>query len=106
MNKLEPTIGAWYKDIQQKITFEVVAIDDVEMSIETQLIDGEVGGYDIDNWRELILIEVEEPEDWRNAFELDDEDYLDSNDTMHPENWTNPLNVIESDIVNGIIDEL
>jgi hypothetical protein len=106
MNKLEPSIGVWYKDIQQKITFEVVAVDDTELSIETQLIDGEVGGYDFDSWKELILIEVEEPEDWRNVFELGDEDYLDSNDTMHPEDWTNPLNVIESDIVNGILDEL
>ncbi len=37
MNKLEPSIGVWYKDIQQKITFEVVAIDDTELSIETHI---------------------------------------------------------------------
>lgn len=106
MNNLNPTIGGWYKDIQQGITFEVVAVDDLEQSVETQLIDGEVGGYDLDSWKELMLVEVEEPEDWRNAFELGDEDYLDSNDTMHPEDWGNPLNSIESDIVNGLVDDL
>jgi len=106
MNNLQPTIGTWYKDIQQAITFEVVSVDEFDESIETQLIDGEVGSYDLESWRQLILVEVEEPEDWRNAFELGDEDYLDSNDTMHPQDWDSPLNFIESDIINGILDEI
>ena len=106
MNKLQPGIGTWYKDIQQGIVFEVVAVDEFEQSIETQLIDGEVGGYDFDSWKELMLIEVEEPEDWRNAYEMGDEDYLDINGTQHPESWSNPINSIESDIVNGIFDDI
>ncbi len=106
MNNLLACVGSWYKDIQQNITFEVVAVDELEQTVETQLIDGEVGSYDTESWKELMLIEVETPEDWRNAYEIGNEDLMDANDTIHPEDWTGPLNIIESDIVNGIIDDL
>jgi hypothetical protein len=33
--------------------FEVVAIDELYSSIEYQLLDGELGDYDINTWRQL-----------------------------------------------------
>ena len=106
MNKSVPQIGSWYKEIQQGVMFEVVAVDEVEQTIETQLIDGAVTEYDFENWNEMLLEEIEEPEDWRNAYELSSEDYLDPSDTIYPEDWNGPVSMIETDIVNGVLDDL
>lgn len=106
MNKNRPQVGCWYKDLQQGSLFEVVAVDENEQTIETQLIDGAVSEYDFESWDELIIEETSEPEDWRNAYELSNEDYLDPDDTIRPEDWNGPVNMIESDIVNGMIDDL
>ena len=105
MNNLSPVVGCWYKELQQGVIFEVVAVDESEQTIETQEIDGAVNEYDMDSWREMLIDEVEEPEDWRHAYELSDEDYLNPDDTIRPEEWSNPLTLIESDIVNGILDD-
>ena len=91
--------------IQQSITFEVVAIDDTAETVETQLIDGALAEYDLENWQELLLEEIPEPEDWRNAYELSSEDYLNPDDTIHPEDWSGPISMIETDIVNGVLDD-
>ncbi|MEX1666063.1 DUF6763 family protein [Zhongshania arctica] len=104
MATIRPQVGCWYKEIETGQLFEVVAVDDDSDSVEAQLIDGELSQYDMDSWDLLNLDMVEEPEDWRNAFELSDDDYRFLDDTMVPERW-NPLSEIESDIVNGITDE-
>ena len=106
MNRNIPQVGCWYKDIQLGTLFEVVAVDETEQTIETQLIDGAVGEYDYDSWNELLVEEIDAPEDWRNAYELSNEDYLDPDDVIRPEDWSGPVNIIESDIVNGMIDDL
>jgi hypothetical protein len=106
MNNISPNIGKWYKEIQQGLIFEVVAYDEMEQTVETQLIDGAVGEYDMESWSELNLEQVEEPEDWRSAYELSQEDSLDTDLAIHPEDWNNPINTIESDIVNGLIDDM
>ena len=106
MNKSIPQVGSWYLESQQGITFEVVAVDEMAGTVETQLVDGAVTEFDLDNWYEMTLIEVDEPEDWRNGYELSSEDYLDPDDTIYPEDWSGPLNSIETDIVNGTFDDL
>ncbi len=106
MNVISPAIGSWYKELQQGAIFEVVAVDESAQTIETQMIDGELSSYDLDSWRELLIEEVEEPEDWSNAYEMNNEDIVDPDAAIRPEDWSGPLNNIESDIVNGIFDEL
>jgi hypothetical protein len=105
MNNLSPSIGNWYKDVQQGLIFEVVAMDESGQTIETQLMDGAVGEYDVDSWRQMLLVEVEEPEDWSGAYELSVEDSIDPDAAIHPEEWNNPLSMIETDIVNGLVDD-
>ena len=73
MASLNALIGCWYKDLETGQQFEVVATDEGLDTIEVQLIDGEICEYDLDSWRQLKLTGIEEPEDWRNAFELRDE---------------------------------
>jgi hypothetical protein len=77
MKMLSPVVGAWYKDMQTEELFEVIDWDPTNFTIETQYLDGEVSEYDLDAWREMQLEKVEAQEDWRAAFELDDDDLLD-----------------------------
>ena len=102
MKMLTPIIGGWYKDLQTGGLFEVVDWDPSLLTIEMQYLDGEVSEYDLDAWREMRLQRAEPPEDWRAAFELDDEDMLDPDLPMHPEDWGNPLNFIEPDTMYGV----
>ena len=104
MKLLGPKVGDWYKDLQSGITFEVVAWDPETLMVETQHIDGEVSEYDLDSWREMLLVSIEEPEDWRNPFELDGEDFLDPDLPFHPEDWSSPVNSIEPEYMNGVED--
>ncbi len=104
MKMLRPVIGRWYKDLQTSALFEIVAWDTEAHTIETQYLDGEITEYDLDAWREMFLEAVEAPEDWRTAFELDDEDLLDPDLPYHPEDWRNPLNFIEPEFIHGLDD--
>jgi len=102
MRLLAPNVGAWYKDLQTGAIFEVVAWDPQSLLVGTQHIDGEISEYDLDSWRQLLLMDVEEPEDWRKPFELDNDDYPDPDLPIHPEDWLGPLNRIEPEYMNGV----
>jgi hypothetical protein len=104
MKMLSPVVGAWYKDMQTQEVFEVIDWDPANLNIETQYLDGEVSEYDLDAWREMQLETVEAQEDWRAAFELDDDDLLDPDLPMHPQEWTSPVNTIEPDAMYGVED--
>ncbi len=104
MKLLRPVVGAWYKDLQTAALFEIVAWDPQAHTIETQYLDGEVSEYDLDAWREMLLERAEAPEDWRAAYELDDDDALDPDLPFHPEDWNNPLNSIEPEFMHGVED--
>jgi len=104
MKMLSPVVGAWYKDLQTHELFEVSDWDTTSLTIETQYLDGEVSEYDLDAWRQMPLEKIEPPEDWRAAFELDDDDLLDPDMPMHPEDWGSPVNSIEPDAMVGVED--
>lgn len=106
MKSPTPLIGNWYKDIQQGTIFEVVAYDERAKTIEAQLIDGEVCEYDLENWRHLPLESIDGPEDWRSGYSLSEEDGIDTDLPYRPDDFSNPLNRIETDIINGLIDDI
>ena len=105
MYQTRPIVGRWFKEIQQGQIFEVVAIDEQERTIETQMIDGELAEYDMESWCLLELEQVHEPENWCSAYELNQEDRADPDAPFHPIDWAHPLNAIEPDTVYGLLDE-
>ena len=104
MKMLSPVPGSWYKDLQTNELFEVIDWDPGQLTIETQYLDGEVSEYDLDAWREMRLEPAEAPEDWRAAFELDDQDRRDPDTPLQPENWASPINSIEPEVMYGVED--
>lgn len=96
MSRLKPVVGQWYRDEEQGLVFEIVAID--SGFIEVQHEDGDIEEYDLDAWRELVLRQVDAPEDWRNGLGLSDEDRMMDDDVVRPDNWSGSLDGIEPDV--------
>ena len=74
---MKPTIGNWYR-LQGGDSFEVVAYDEDDGTIELQYFDGTVEEMDIEDWQAEqengALEEVEPPEDWTGSVDVDPEE--------------------------------
>ncbi|MEE9339120.1 MAG: DUF6763 family protein [Methylococcaceae bacterium] len=84
----DPVLHRWYKDIENDLTFKVVAIDSKDQSVEVQYQDGDIGEYDIDTWYNSTFDYVEAPEDWSAPYgDIDTEDlgYSDTDKHMSPD---------------------
>lgn len=91
-----PLVGHWYREVTENFIFEVVALDDKDATIEVQRIDGELDEFDRDSWRQLLVETIEEPDDWRNPFEISREDSLDPDQALIPDNWDDPFDAAVS----------
>lgn len=87
---LQPVIGDWYAD-PQGVTFEVVALDEEDSTIEVQYFDGTLEELDTDGWAELRLKPVDPPEDWSGSMDIEREDYGVDLEEEPTELWANPL---------------
>ena len=79
----EPIIGCWYKDLDNNLKFNVVAIDESDESIEVQYLNGDIGEFDTETWYASTFISIEDPEDWNAAYgemEIDDLGYSDTDE--------------------------
>ena len=74
---MKPTIGHWYR-LQGGESFEVVAFDEDDGTIELQYFDGTVEEMDIEDWHASkesgALEEIEAPEDWTGSVDVDPEE--------------------------------
>ena len=73
MTNPAPVIGEWYRHPDGE-TFEVVALDRDDRTIEIQYFDGTVEEFDIDQWRADSIERAEAPEDWTGSVDIDPED--------------------------------
>lgn len=76
----DPVIGRWYKDVENDLTFTVVAIEEDNDFIEVQYLNGDIGEYDNESWYNSTFDYVEAPEDWSAPYddlETDDLGYSD-----------------------------
>ncbi len=94
-----PEMGEWYVDRELGQTFEVIAFDDHERTIEIQYVDGEVSEVDIEGWRQMSVQSAAAPEDWSASYEVSREDNPISE--IAGENENDPLTTIESELFEG-----
>ncbi len=73
MAKPAPVIGQWYRRPGGD-SFEVVAIDRDDRTIEIQYFDGTVEELDMDEWLEDEIEASEAPEDWTGSVDIEPED--------------------------------
>ncbi len=89
----DPVIEQWYKDVENNLTFKVVAIEESDDTIEVQYSNGDIGEYDTDSWYNSTFDFIEDPEDWSAPFddlESDDLGYSNS-DTPRTDMDDTPL---------------
>ncbi|THB63437.1 MAG: hypothetical protein D6B27_12185 [Gammaproteobacteria bacterium] len=91
-----PEIGCWYESDLEG-TFEVVAYDPDDRTIEIQYFDGAVEEIDMDGWIELAARPTEAPEDWSGSYDIEQEDYGVDLDRHHSDSgdWQNAVDSFE-----------
>jgi hypothetical protein len=85
-----PVIGQWFRRPNGTL-FEVVAIDEEDMTVEIQQFDGTIDEIDLERWPNLFLTEVSAPEDWSGSVDMDPEDYADKPEAEIPNGYHDPL---------------
>jgi len=88
-----PEIGSWFRGDNGK-TFEVVAVDDKDHTIEIQHFDGTVEEIDREGWREMAAEPIDAPEDWSGSMDVDDDDLPENEETR--QNFDDPLDFVDS----------
>lgn len=80
----EPQVGDWYKKLGGD-SFEIVAVDTDDETLEIQYFGGEVEELDHETWYELDLEPIDPPEDWSGPFDdLEADDFGDNGVAMRP----------------------
>jgi hypothetical protein len=73
----QPEIGSWYS-LPGGESFEVVAVDEDDSTIEVQYFDGTVEELDLEDWKARRstgeIADAEAPEDWSGSVDVDSED--------------------------------
>lgn len=90
MAVLFPVIGHWFRRPGGTL-FEVVAVDEDGGTIEIQQFDGTIDEIDFESWPDMLLIEVDAPEDWSGSVDMDPEDYTGRRSGDIPNGYYDPL---------------
>jgi Family of unknown function (DUF6763) len=92
---LFPIVGSWYQAMHGD-TFEVVAVDEGDMTIEIQYFDGAIEGIELENWQAMQAREVAAPEDWSGSMDIEREDYgVDLDEQMPVDEWASALDRLD-----------
>ncbi|MGI9222827.1 MAG: DUF6763 family protein [Woeseiaceae bacterium] len=70
-----PVIGKWFRRPNGN-TFEVVAVDEEDHTIEIQHFDATIEEVDLESWSGLLTVEISAPEDWSGSVDMDPDDYV------------------------------
>jgi hypothetical protein len=97
-----PVIGEWYRRPGGE-TFEVVAIDADDHTIEIQYYDGTVEELELEEWLDDQIAVTEAPEDWRGSVDVEPEDYENEIEAAPGESvaWADPLQFVDRGEVGG-----
>jgi hypothetical protein len=77
MSTQRPDIGEWYR-LRDGDSFEVVAVDEADGTIEVQYFDGTVEEIELSEWRVQSsngeIEDAEAPEDWSGSVDVESND--------------------------------
>jgi hypothetical protein len=90
-NEADPILGCWYRHLDKGQEFCVVALDEQNTSVEIQNFDGDLQEIDMEEWRQMELETIEEPENWSGALDIAELDDFGTEitDTL-PNDWNAP----------------
>ncbi len=99
MSNPVPVVGNWYARPGGD-SFEVVAIDRDDATIELQYFDGTIEELDFDEWRDEEIVAASAPEDWTGSVDVDPEDTENEFD-LAPGNGNSPFDAIDRGEADG-----
>jgi len=97
-----PVVGKWYARPGGD-SFEVVALDLDDATVEIQYFDGTIEELDLDDWREEQIVLAEPPEDWTGSVDVEPEDYENEFET-EPGMSASPLEAIDRGEADGFTE--
>jgi hypothetical protein len=102
MAKPAPVIGEWFRRAGGD-SFEVVAIDRDDHTIEIQYFDGTVEEIELEEWREAEMETCEAPEDWTGSLDVEPEDTENEYQAVpgNTKTWADPLQFVDRGEVGG-----
>ncbi|MBU6378029.1 MAG: hypothetical protein KJS95_05795 [Gammaproteobacteria bacterium] len=86
----EPVKGQWYENAEDDETFRVLSVDEDSELVEIEYLDGDIEELDLEEWRELDLELIEEPEGWSDEDEdedWDEEDEEEEEEDDEDDDW-------------------
>ena len=97
-----PVIGEWYRRAGGD-SFEVVAIDRDDRTIEIQYFDGTIEELEVEEWLEDTIESSEPPEDWTGSVDVEPEDTENEYEAEPGANgaWRDPLQSLDRGEVGG-----
>jgi hypothetical protein len=96
-----PVVGKWYARPGGD-SFEIVAFDADDGTIEIQYFDGTIEELDVEDWREELILPAEPPEDWTGSVDVEPADYENEFDTEPGAGLgSRPLDAIDRREVDG-----
>jgi hypothetical protein len=93
-----PVIGEWYRRTGGD-SFEVVAIDRDDRTIEIQYFDGTIEELEMQEWLEDQIESTEPPEDWTGSVDVEPEEY--EAEPGSSSGWGDPLQSLDRGEVGG-----
>lgn len=72
-NTEDPIVEQWYQQVDKDTQFRVTNVDDAAGLVEVQYLDGETEEIDLDEWYEMEMEAIDEPEEW--AGDEDEEEW-------------------------------
>jgi len=97
-----PVICEWYRHPGGD-SFEVVAIDPDDRTIEIQYFDGTIEELELEEWLENEIVATDPPEDWTGSVDVDAED-TENEYEAEPGNgpvWGDPLQFVDRGEIGG-----
>src|SRR3970040_1612256 len=90
--EVDPIVGNWYRRIDKGQLFRVVGFDDDGNIVEVQHFDGDLEEIELTDWFDLDLELTAAPEDWTGPVDDVDTDDLGYTETdMAQSDWQAPL---------------
>ena len=75
--KITPKVYNWYMDKEDGESFMVIYVDEDEGLIEVQYLNGDLAEFDLEEWGEMSIKKMAQPEDWSGGMDEMEEEYLD-----------------------------
>ena len=90
--EFDPIVGNWYRHLDKGQIFRVVAFDEEHGTVEIQHFDGDIEEIDASAWFDLEIEPTEAPDDWTGPLDEIESDDLGNSDTAtRPAGWRKPL---------------